>query len=111
VHDQLLAAPGAYRLCRECGGMSTLGGLSPNETRDTARCPHVVYRDVLGAALVAALLDYAVLHRDRFRPAPVRSRGIAQEAVDSARRDGLLLGDLGPLRAPIEAFEIGRAHV
>ena len=84
--------------------MSAIGGLCPDETRDAARCPHVLYRDVLGAATVAGLLDYVVLNRGRFRPAPVRSRGIAREAVDQARRDGLLLGDLGPFRAPIEAF-------
>jgi hypothetical protein len=84
--------------------MSAVGGLVPDETRDAARCPHVVYRDVLGPAAVAGLLDYVVLHRDQFRPAPVRIRGTEQEAVDHGRRDGLLLGDLGPFRAPIEAF-------
>ena len=84
--------------------MSAVRGLVPDQTRDSARCPHVVYRDVLGAAAVAGLLDHVMLHRDRFRPAPVRSRGIEQEAVDRGRRDGLLLGDLGPFRGPIEAF-------
>src|SRR5207244_13575245 len=33
-----------------------------------------------------------------------RSRGLAQMAVDRQRRDGRLLGDLGPFRAPIETF-------
>jgi SM-20-related protein len=84
--------------------MSDVRGLIPDQTRDSARCPHMVYRDVLGPAAVAGLLDYVMLHRDRFRPAPVRSRGIEQEAVDRGRRDGLLLGDLGPFRGPIEAF-------
>jgi SM-20-related protein len=84
--------------------MSSAGGSSPIDARGTARCPHVLYRNVLGPASVAALLDYVVLHQGRFRPAPVRNRGIVQEGVDRTRRDGLLLGDLGPLRAPIEAF-------
>jgi len=73
-------------------------------TRDGARCPHVVYRDVLGAAAVAGLLDYVALHETRFRPAPVRNRGVDQEAVDRRRRDGLLLRDLGPFGALIERF-------
>jgi SM-20-related protein len=84
--------------------MSAVRGLVPDQTRDSARCLHMVYRDALGPAAVAGLLDYVMLHRDRFRPAPVRSRGIEQEAVDHGRRDGLLLGDLGPFRGPIEAF-------
>ena len=77
---------------------------APELTRDAARCPHVVYRDVLGAAAVAGLLDYVALYETRFRPAPVRTRGIDQEAVDRCRRDGLLLRDLGSFRAPIERF-------
>jgi SM-20-related protein len=84
--------------------MSTVGQLSPDQTRDAMRCPHVVYRDVLGAAAVAGLLDYVVQHETRFRPAPVRTRAVEQEAVDYGRRDGLLLRDLGPFGAPIETF-------
>ena len=84
--------------------MSAVGRSSPVQARDTVRCPHVRYRDVLGRAAVAALLDHVVQHRIAFRPAPVRDRGIAKEGVDRASRDGLLLGDLGPFRAPIEAF-------
>jgi hypothetical protein len=87
--------------------MSDVRGLIPDQTRDSARCPHMVYRDVLGPAAVAGLLDYVMLHRDRFRPAPVRSRGIEQEAVDRGRRDGLLLGDLEPREFEISSYGDG----
>lgn len=67
-------------------------------------CAHVVYRDVLGARAVAALLDYVTLHENDFKPAQVRMRGSGRDAVDLERRDCLLLHDAGPVRQQIEAF-------
>lgn len=74
-----------------------------------SRCPHVVYRDVLGAAAVAALLDHVAARQKDFRAAPMRTRGSGGDVVDLDRRDCLLLRDLGPVRTQIESFVRGIA--
>jgi SM-20-related protein len=71
------------------------------------RCPHIVYRDVLGADAAARLLDYVVAREADFKPASVRIRGKAEAALDYDKRNCLLLRDLGAFRAPIEVFVRG----
>jgi SM-20-related protein len=68
-----------------------------------ARCPHLVFRDVLGASTVAALLDYAAAREPAFRPGIAYDRRSGATALDAQRRDCLLLDDLGPFRAPFAA--------
>jgi Rps23 Pro-64 3,4-dihydroxylase Tpa1-like proline 4-hydroxylase len=63
-----------------------------------------LYRNVLGAQSVAALLDYVALRQSDFTPAPMRMRGSGHDAIDLDRRDCLLLRDVGPVRAQIETF-------
>jgi SM-20-related protein len=82
----------------------TISAQSQDPALCDPRCPHVLYRNVLGARSVAALLDYVALRQGDFRPAPMRMRGGGRDAVDLDRRDCLLLRDVGPLRAQIETF-------
>lgn len=69
-----------------------------------ARCPHQVFRDVLGSATTAALLEYAVAREADFRASRAYDRRSGEQQVDRSRRDCLLLDDLGPFRAPMERF-------
>src|ERR1700682_2556648 len=82
----------------------TISAQSQHPALCDPRCPHVLYRNVLGARSVAALLDYVALRQGDFRPEPKRMRGSGRDAVDLDRRDCLLLRDVGPLRAQIETF-------
>ena len=68
------------------------------------RCPHLVFRDVLGAPTVAALLDYVTAREADFRPSMLRDRESGQRRIDASRLECLCLRDLGPLKAPIETF-------
>jgi hypothetical protein len=79
---------------------------SDSRSRETAnqRCPHVVFRGVLGARNVTALLDYVAARERDFMPAKVRDRGVSGAKLDYGRRECLLLGHLGELKAPIETF-------
>jgi hypothetical protein len=69
-----------------------------------ARCPHIVFHDVLGAQKVASLLRYVQAQEQDFVPAPSRLRGVAGLRIDEAQRKCLLLGALGEFRAPFEAL-------
>jgi Rps23 Pro-64 3,4-dihydroxylase Tpa1-like proline 4-hydroxylase len=69
-----------------------------------ARCPHIVFRDVLGAERVAALLAHVSARRDDFTPAMIRNRRSGERLVDRDVRDCLYLRDLGVFEEPIKAF-------
>jgi len=69
-----------------------------------ARCPHLVFRNVLGAATVARLLEHVSRHQQDFRPAIIRSRQSGERRVDLGQRDCLYLGNLGPFKQMIAAF-------
>lgn len=75
----------------------------PSKTVD-ARHPHLIFRDVLGSANVAELLQHVALRERNFRPAVVRNRRSGERRVDRGQRDCLVLGDLGPYRQMIETF-------
>ena len=68
------------------------------------RCPHLVFRDVLGADMVAGLLEHVAAREAEFRPAVVRSRHTGERSVKANRRDCLTSSDLGPFRSPIETY-------
>ena len=68
------------------------------------RCPHLLFHDVLGADMVAGLLEHVAAREADFRPAVVRSRRTGEQSVKSGRRDCLTSNDLGPFRSPIESF-------
>ncbi|MDQ6942137.1 MAG: 2OG-Fe(II) oxygenase [Candidatus Eremiobacteraeota bacterium] len=69
-----------------------------------ARCPHRVFRNVLGPAATAALLDYAVSREADFQAGRAYDRRSGAEQIDRTRRDCVLLADLGAFRAPLERF-------
>lgn len=69
-----------------------------------ARCPHLVFRNVLGAETVTGLLNYVTARQAEFRPAVVRNRESGERRVDYALRRCMFLMDVGPFAAPIDAF-------
>ena len=69
-----------------------------------ARCPHRIFRNVLGPETTAALLDYAVSREADFRAGRAYDRRSGGQHIDRTRRDCVLSADLGPFRAPMERF-------
>ena len=59
--------------------------------------PHHQYRDVLSPDELAALLDYTLSNRDRFKPSQ-----LAGKIIDPTRRRSEQLSDLGPHRRLFE---------
>jgi SM-20-related protein len=72
-----------------------------------ARCPHLVFKDVLGAESAAAMLDYVASRQDDFWSATVRTRKTGKSFIDRNVRDCLSFKDLGVFEAPIRDF-VGR---
>jgi SM-20-related protein len=72
-------------------------------TPHASRCPHAIFRDVLGAEGVARLLDYVTERHDDFTRGMAYNRVEREERIDPQRRDCLTLGDLGPLAGPFRA--------
>lgn len=68
-----------------------------------ARCPHVVFEQVLGAGRVAALLDHVAARRDDFHPSSISRRRSTTFIVDQEMRRSLSLRDLGPFEGEIAA--------
>jgi SM-20-related protein len=75
---------------------------APVRTVDT-RCPHLLYRNVMGADYVAALLDYVDGRQAQFRPGRVHDRRTDVRSVDLKVRDCLYVNGLGRLEAPIRS--------
>ncbi len=75
-----------------------------NRGQADARCPHVIFRNVLGAETVAGLLDHVAARRKDFRSAVVRNRSSGLRRVDYGLRNCSYLTDLGPFEAPIKTF-------
>jgi len=69
-----------------------------------ARCPHLVFRNVLGAPTVAALLEYVAARENDFRPAGVRNRASGEKSVNTDLRKCLYLRQLDPFEDAIKAF-------
>ena len=69
-----------------------------------ARCPHLLYHNVMGTETVAALLDYALARERDFIPGVVRNRQSRRQRVDRSVRDCYRLTDLGKFRAPVRAL-------
>src|ERR1051326_486280 len=63
-----------------------------------ARCPHLVFRKVLGPELVADLLDYVVARQHDFAPARVGDGQRNDARLDRATRDCFRLNDLGKFK-------------
>jgi hypothetical protein len=69
-----------------------------------ARCPHLVFRNVLGAERVSALLDYVASRRSDFTPSGVVPRTTGVPVVSHHYGTSLHLRDLGAFAAPFEGF-------
>jgi SM-20-related protein len=67
-----------------------------------ARCPHVVFEQVLGAERVAALLDHVAARRGDFRSSIIRKRRSGMRGVDPQSRKSLSLRDLGPFQGELD---------
>ncbi len=62
---------------------------------DAARCPHVIFNNVLGPHAVAGLLDHVAARQAAFQPAVVRDRTTGQRRIDGNLRTSLSIADLG----------------
>jgi Rps23 Pro-64 3,4-dihydroxylase Tpa1-like proline 4-hydroxylase len=69
-----------------------------------ARCPHLVFHDVLGAAAVAALLDHVCARQHDFRPRFLRNRETGKTKVDYGLLDCLYLMEVGACEEAIKVF-------
>lgn len=69
-----------------------------------ARCPHLIWHDVLGADTVAALLDYVIARERDFRPGVLRNRESGEIRVDYSLRNAVCLPVPAPFAAQIESF-------
>jgi len=69
-----------------------------------ARCPHLVFGNVLGAPTVAALLEYVAARENDFRPAVVRNRSSGEKSVNAGLRNCLYLRQLDPFEDAIKGF-------
>jgi SM-20-related protein len=85
------------------GRIPTAGARSDLAAATKARCPHLLFHDVLGTETVTALLDYVAARQCDFTPAKVCRRQSDQRRFDLATRDCYRLKDLGVFMAPLRA--------
>jgi SM-20-related protein len=74
------------------------------ESAVEARCPHLIFHNVLGAEYVESLLNYVAVRQDDFQPGFTQNRQTGERYVDPNFRDCLSLRDLGAFEAPIKSF-------
>jgi SM-20-related protein len=74
-----------------------------------ARCPHLIWHNVLGVETAAALLDYVVAREKDFRPGELRNRESGKLKIDYGLRNCAYLMDLGAFEACIKSFVRGIA--
>jgi SM-20-related protein len=67
-------------------------------------CPHLVFREVFGAAVVAGLLDHVGAREADFQPSIVRYRNSQKIHRDGVVRSSLSLKDFGAFKAPLESY-------
>ena len=83
-------------------GNATAG--AADRSSANAQCPHVLFRDVLGAATVAALLEHVAAREHEFVPTGLRNRYSGEEKIDRTMLDRVFLAGLGPFATRIEAL-------
>jgi len=69
-----------------------------------ARCPHLIFGNVLGADAVAELLRHVARREADFKPAVIRNRRSGERRIDPRQRDCLYLDDLGSFKPTIDSF-------
>jgi SM-20-related protein len=77
---------------------------TPMQVSADSRCPHVIFRNVMGAEYVEALLGFVADRQDDFQPAPMHNRKTGHSFVDPRVRDCLTFKDLGAFKNPIKSF-------
>ena len=80
---------------------------TPTQVSADLRCPHLVFRNVMGAEYVGALLDYVADRHEEFRPGSMQNRETGDSFVDPKVRDCLYLKDLGVFKNPIKSLVAG----
>jgi Rps23 Pro-64 3,4-dihydroxylase Tpa1-like proline 4-hydroxylase len=83
---------------------SRIEAATPMQVSADLRCPHVIFRNVMGAEYVEALLGYVADRQDDFRPARTHNRKTGHSFVDLKVRDCLIFKDLGAFKNPIKSF-------
>ncbi len=83
---------------------STTDIAGPARGPAAARCPHAIFRNVLGSKTVESLLDYVVVRQRDFVARVLRNRETGELRVDRSLLDCAYLVDMGPFRRPIEGF-------
>jgi SM-20-related protein len=68
------------------------------------RCPHLVWRNVLGMETVAALLDYVGAREKDFSPGVLRNRESGKLKIDYSLRNCVYFMDLGAFEPLIKSF-------
>jgi SM-20-related protein len=76
----------------------------PPEGAVDARCPYLVYRNVMGQEYVTGLLNHVVERQGDFVAGGMLNRKTGESFKDTNVRWSLYLRDLGPFRGPIKAF-------
>lgn len=76
----------------------------PHRSGASGCCPHLIFRNVLGADTVAGLLDFVAARQNDFVPRVLRNRDSGKIRVDYDISDCLYLMDLGIFRGSIETF-------
>jgi SM-20-related protein len=76
----------------------------PHGIAAQARCPHLVFRNVLGSEAVAELLGHVTRREQDFKPAIIRNRRTGEPRIELRQRDCLYLPDLGPCKQMFETF-------
>jgi Rps23 Pro-64 3,4-dihydroxylase Tpa1-like proline 4-hydroxylase len=66
------------------------------------RCPHLIWRNVLGGGTAAELLDYVVAQEREFKPGLLRNRISGKHRIDYSLRDAVYLLDLAAFETRIE---------
>jgi Rps23 Pro-64 3,4-dihydroxylase Tpa1-like proline 4-hydroxylase len=84
--------------------MTTQTGKEVPAASGTARCPHLIFRDVLGAGTVAALLDYVISREKDFQPAMVTTHASPEGEIAYDLRDCMFLRDMSVFEAPLRDF-------
>ncbi len=68
------------------------------------RCPHLIFRNLLGADFVQSLLKYVVDRQDDFRTGGMHNRLTGERFVDPKMRVASYLNDLGAFGDPIRVL-------
>jgi SM-20-related protein len=107
LHDEralVVDAADGYPMTMASRADSPVKAATPMQVSADLRCPHLIFRNVMGAAYVAALLDYVAERQKEFRLGGMHNRETGQNFVDRNLRDCLHSSNLGEFKEPIKSF-------